>query len=93
MYIQDEFIWRVLSDISHVIKEARKKLGQMELYLLCYSITHKDIITTLLFLDKFQNAFRDSEQRLSLSVTNNPLAATGLSLLLLGAWRYSDTGW
>lgn len=48
MYIQDEFIWRVLSDISDVMKEARKKLGQMELYLLCYSITHKDIITTLL---------------------------------------------
>lgn len=35
---------------------------------------------------------RDREQRLLLSVMNNPLAATGLSLLLLHVWRFSDRG-
>lgn len=35
---------------------------------------------------------RDREQRLFLSVMNNPLAATGLSLLLLHVWRFSDRG-
>lgn len=60
----------------------------------CVFLLFTEIITTLLqqFLDKFQNAFRDGDQRLSLSVTNNPLAPTGLSLLLLHVWRFSDTG-
>lgn len=80
--------------LKYIIKEQRKKLGQMELYLLSFSIIHKEVTTTLLqqFLDKFQNAFRDSEQRLSLSVMNNPLATKGPSLLLLYVWRFSDTG-
>lgn len=38
----------VLSDISDVMKEPRKKLGQVELYLLRFSIIHKEIITALL---------------------------------------------
>lgn len=61
--------------------------------MLSFSIIHKEVTTTLLqqFLDEFQNAFRDSEQRLSLSVMNNPLATKGLSLLL-HVWRFSDTG-
>lgn len=60
----------------------------------CVFLLFTEIKTTLLqqFLDKFQNAFRDGDQRLSLSVTNNPLAPTGLSLLLLHVWRFSDTG-
>lgn len=80
--------------LQYIIKEQRKKFGQMELYLFCFFIIHKEVTTTLLqqFLDTFQNAFRDSEQRLSSSATNNPLATKGLSLLLLHVWRFSDTG-
>lgn len=49
--------------LKYIIKEQRKKFGQMELYLLCFSIIHRgNNYPPTADLDKFQNAFRDSEQ-------------------------------